>query len=218
MKAAGSAELPSTKAPPYLRLIAAVSLLAGLAVGIWALAGPATVWLGLGDFRQGFGLLRQANAWSGWVALAAWAASVVMLLAGLGGRHGGAPRLAALAGVGAVAASLVWYVPQTFAPAEGTPVIHVEERDVRGERTLQFEAVVPLRRDAPNNLDYGVMPGVDSVQAHIDLQLNAYPDIKPQLYEDSVDEVFERALAAVDTLGWELVEADPGRGRTSPDW
>jgi hypothetical protein len=195
----------------YLRLAALLSLLAGLGVGLWALAGPAAVWLGLGDFRVGFGLLRQANSWAGWVALASLAVTVGILVFGVLRSRSGSGKLAALAGVGTLAAALVWYVPQTFRPPEGTPAIHDIATDPYNP--LPFVAIVPLRADAPNNLEYGVMPGVDSVQEHIDLQLAAYPDIEPQVFDQPASAVFARALAAVDTLGWELVDTDPDSGR-----
>jgi uncharacterized protein (DUF1499 family) len=41
----------------------------------------------------------------------------------------------------------------------------------------------------------------------------AYPDLVTQLYSESVNEVFEKALAAVDDLGWELVAQDASAGR-----
>jgi uncharacterized protein (DUF1499 family) len=113
--------------------------------------------------------------------------------------------------VAALCAGLAWYVPQTFRPPEGTPAIHDIATDPYDP--LPFVAIVPLRADAPNNLEYGVMPGVESVQEHIDLQLAAYPDIQPQVFEQPASEVFARALAAVETLGWELVDSDPGTGR-----
>jgi uncharacterized protein (DUF1499 family) len=45
------------------------------------------------------------------------------------------------------------------------------------------------------------------------LTAEAYPDLVSQYYAASVDEVFDRTLAAVDRLGWELVSATRTAGR-----
>lgn len=105
---------------------------------------------------------------------------------------------------------LAYYIPETFRPSEGTPAIHDIATDPY--RPLQFEAIAPLRADAANNMDYGVMEGITPRQ-HIDMQLEAYPDIVPQRYDGSVAEVFDRVMAAVDSLGWEVVFADVNQGR-----
>ena len=113
--------------------------------------------------------------------------------------------------IGAVVAGLAWYVPETFRPPAGTPPIHDIATDPANP--LPFVAIAPLRADAANNMDYGVMPGIDTVQQHIDMQLEAYPDIQPQTFSASPEEIFQRALDAVQTMGWELVDADSATGR-----
>lgn len=197
--------------PKVLSVAAILSLLAGIAVGLLALAGPVGVWLGMSDFRAGFGFLRSANNWSGWVALVAALVAVLTLAVGKQRGAASAGRLSTLAAVGALAALLVWYVPQTFRPPEGTPAIHDIATDPHDP--LAFIAIAPLRADAPNNMDYGVMPGVDTVQQHIDMQLEAYPDIVPQRFERPAEAVFESALNAAKAMGWEIVAADAATGR-----
>jgi uncharacterized protein (DUF1499 family) len=44
-------------------------------------------------------------------------------------------------------------------------------------------------------------------------QQSAYPDIVPQRFSVSVDEVFASALSAAEALGWELVDSDLAEGR-----
>ncbi len=193
------------------KTVAYLSAFLGIGIAMLALAGPLAVWLGLGDFRFGFTLLRTANSWAPWVAVAALLVAVVLFATGRMTSRPGFARLGVLALIGAISAGLAWYVPQTFRPPEGTPSIHDIATDPQDP--LAFVAIVPLRADAPNNLDYGVMPGVESVEQHIEMQRSAYPDIVPQRFEAPPREVFEHALQAVDTLGWERVAADPESGR-----
>lgn len=194
-----------------LTVVAVLCLLAGLALGLLALAGPLAVWFGMADFRLGFGFLQIVNGWADWVAGITFCVGVAIIVSARMKGIAAGPKLAALALGGCVIAALAWYIPETFRPPEGTPPIHDIATDPNNP--LPFVAIAPLRADAANNMEYGVMPGIDSVQQHIDMQTSAYPDIVPQVFAASPDEVFQRALDAVDTMGWELVEADPQSGR-----
>ena len=194
-----------------LRMIAIGCLLAGLLVGLLALAGPVAIWLGLADFRLGFKLLQLAYGAAIWIAGITALGAVLVFVLARRRQLAAAGSLGGLALVGAVAAALVWYLPQTYRPPEGTPVIHDIATDPYSP--LSFVAIAPLRADAPNNMEYGVMEGVDTVQEHIDLQHAAYPDIVPQELVGPVDEVYARTLAAVERLGWEVVAADAAAGR-----
>lgn len=194
-----------------LTIIAVICFIAGLALGLLALAGPLAVWLGMADFRLGFGFLQIVNGWADWIAGITLLAGVGIIVVARQRSLAAGPRLGGLALTGCVIAALAWYVPETFRPPEGTPPIH----DIATDPTdpLQFVAIAPLRADAANNMDYGVMQGIDSVQQHIDMQTSAYPDIVPQEFDASPQEIYQRALDAVSTLGWELVDADPDAGR-----
>lgn len=205
-----SAQTTATTGKP-LALLAYLGGIAGIGVAALALAGPLVVWMGMGDFRQGFGFLRSATTYAPWIGGAALLIAVLVFAAGKQKRASGSGRLAMLSLVGAICAGLVWYVPQTYAPPEGTPVIHDVATDPYNP--LEFVAIAPLRADAPNNMEYGVMEGVETVQEHIDLQTAAFPDLVPQVYEAPSSEVYERALAAVNALGWEVVAADAASGR-----
>ena len=66
-------------------------------------------------------------------------------------------------------------------------------------------AVLPLRADAPNTADYDF-----SLAA---TQRNAYPDLRPTVIEAAPSEAFDRALAAVESMGWVLVAAERDAGR-----
>ena len=212
-KASGETGQENNSGSPrtILLVISILCLLAGLGLGLLALAGPLAVWMGMADFRLGFGFLQIVNSWADWIAGITLLAAVAIFLVGKQKQLADSNRLGVLALVGAISAGLAWYVPETFRPPEGTPPIHDIATDPYNP--LPYVAIVPIRADAANNMDYGVMPGIDSVQQHIEMQLEAYPDIVPQTYNDSVEAVFNRALEAVQTMGWELVDSDPGTGR-----
>lgn len=187
-----------------------ICLVAGIGIGATALTGPMAVWLGMADFRMGFGLLQFVNAWSLWVAGGALVIALAIAIIGQVMRVEGAVRLASFALIGSISAGLAYYIPETFRPPEGTPAIHDIATDPY--RPLQFEAIAPLRADAANNMEYGVMEGI-TPREHIQMQLDAYPDIQPQIFDASVQEIFNRAMAAIDQLGWEVVHADVNEGR-----
>lgn len=212
-KASGAAGQENNSGSPrtILLVISILCLLAGLGLGLLALAGPLAVWMGMADFRLGFGFLQIVNSWADWIAGVTLLAAVAIFIVGKQKQLADSNRLGVLALVGAISAGLAWYVPETFRPPEGTPPIHDIATDPYNP--LPYVAIAPLRADAANNMDYGVMPGIDSVQQHIEMQLEAYPDIVPQTYNDSVEAVFNRALDAVQAMGWELVDSDSGTGR-----
>jgi len=201
----------ATKIPFYLKALVALCLLAGVGIGLFALAGPIAVWLGMADFRVGFDYLRTVNAWADWIAGGSFLLTVAIFVLARKQGHSGAPKLAVLGLIGSLAAFLSWYVPETFRPPEGTPAIHDIATDPYNP--LEYVAIAPLRADAANNMDYGVMPGIESVQQHIDMQLNAYPDIVPQVFAEDSGAVFNRALSAAESMGWEIVAADAESGR-----
>jgi uncharacterized protein (DUF1499 family) len=189
---------------------AIICLIAGVGIGLAALAGPVAVWFGAADFRFGFDLLKFVNAWSLWVAGGSLIIGVTIAIIGQVANIEGALKLSSYALIGAISAGLAYYIPETFRPPEGTPAIHDIATDPY--RPLEFDAIVPLRKNAANNMDYGVMEGITPRQ-HIEMQLEAYPDIVPQKFDDSVEEIFERATAAIDQLGWQVVHADVNTGR-----
>lgn len=173
-----------------LTVDAVICLLAGLGVGATALVGPIAVWLGFTDFRFGFGLLQFVNAWSLWITGGTAIVAVGIILLSLVFKVEGGIKLSALAMIGTVAAGLAYVIPETFRPPEGTPAIHDIATDPYSP--LDFVAIAPLRADAPNPLEYGVMEGM-TVRQHIDLQLAAYPDIKPLTFDASPEEIFNRS-------------------------
>jgi len=195
-----------------LTIAAVICLLAGLAMGLLAIAGPFAVWLGMADFRMGFGLLQTVNGWADWIAILSVLVGIGIIALGKAKSLQQAGKLGGIALAGAAVAALSWYIPETFRPPEGTPAIH--DIATNPDDPLQYIAIAPLRADAANNMEYGVMAGTEMTPAeHRRLQREAYPDIVPQRFEAPVGEVYERALSAAESLGWEIVDADPQAAR-----
>jgi uncharacterized protein (DUF1499 family) len=129
------------------------------------------------------------------------AAVVALARAAPRGVHGTTTALAVtglLLGLVAVGLPASWMLR-----ARGVPVIHDITTDVRNPPV--FDAVVPLRADAPNGLDYDPNVG--------ELQRRAYPDIVPLVLQTGRDAAFQRALAAARDAGWAIVASDPRAGR-----
>jgi uncharacterized protein (DUF1499 family) len=169
-------------------LVLAVALAAGL---VLLITGPGYR-LGLWPLPTAFMLLR-------WGAIMGAAAALLAAVA-LWLRHG-RDALAALALVVGLVAFAVPFRFQRLAAA--APPIHDISTDTANPPT--FQAVVPLRTDARNSLDYSQ----DTAQQ----QRTAYPDIKPLIIEMPGAQVFDRALTTAREAGWEIVEANADGGR-----
>lgn len=96
-------------------------------------------------------------------------------------------------------------MPASFLYLSGPkPPIHDITTDTQDPP--QFVSVLPLRADAPNTTRYGGEPIASQ-------QRRAYPDLQPLVLNVPPPQAFERALAAVRRLGWDLVGADASAGR-----
>lgn len=139
-----------------------------------------------------------------WGAYAAGAAAVVSAL-GLAlqlARRDGARRGVALATASVVASGLMFAVPASFRMGPPLPAIHDITTDTVDPPP--FVAVVPL-----NTPDRTVYEG----EVIAEQQRAAYPDLQPVTLDLPPPAAFDRALATVSQMGWELVEADPASGR-----
>ena len=124
------------------------------------------------------------------------AASAGVLGARMARGKGVADRAACAALAAAVA---VGAVPmRTLVSAWGAPSIHDVTTDT--ENPPAFVAAVPL--NTPGRTDYAG-PRLAEVQRA------AYPDLRTAVLQDGPDIAFQRALAAVQRLGWELLATDP---------
>lgn len=176
----------------------ALAMAAALAAAAAGLGSRAEIW----GFGTGFQILR----WAAWGGLAAAALSLLGLALTIVGRRSGPRGRALLLGalgvvIGLVGAWIPWSWKQR---AESVPPIHDITTDLADPPA--FEAILPLRRDAPNPSEYGG----DSIAAQ---QREGYPDLGPLTLEAPPGAAFLRALEAARDMGWEIVESDPDRGR-----
>jgi uncharacterized protein (DUF1499 family) len=172
-------------------------VLAVLAALVALAAGP--------GYRFGYWSLYTAFTLIRWAAYAGVAALLVSLIGMIRARPHG-PRVGFLrAFVGLVISLLVIGVPlYLLQMAQRVPPIHDITTDT--ENPPAFDAVLPLRAEAPNPPEY---PGAE-VAAE---QLAAYPDIAPLTTEMGPELVFRHALAAAREMGWRIVASDPASGR-----
>jgi len=180
--------------------------IAALGLALAVLAAVAAVASGLGSraelwsFRTGFQVLR----WAAWGGLAAAVLSAVGLVAALA-RPAPRGRALALGAIGLLTGGVVAWVPWTWKQrAESVPPIHDISTDTADPPL--FEAILPLRADAPNPSEYGG----DSIAAQ---QREGYPDLGPLTLQEPPGAVFLRALEAARDMGWEIADSDPQRGR-----
>ncbi len=197
---------------PWLGWLAGLALVAGLAMGGVSLASALGIWLGLWDFRTGFAMLQFVGEFGRPVAAAALVASVAVYWLGRRQAADGATRHAALALIGAIAAGLGYYVPASYVPGEGENIPPIHDISTDTANPPEFVAVLPLRADAPNTTVYGGSADM-TPERLAELTTGAYPDLTTRTFSDPPDAVFERALVAVEGLGWELVAQAPAEGR-----
>ncbi len=171
--------------------------LSGCAVLAGLVSGPGYRW-GLLSLSTGFSLLR-VSVYGGILVLAV--GLVAVYRTGVeSDRWGLVLSLVALLSAGlTVAVPLSWHWT-----AKQVPSIHDITTDT--ENPPSFVAVVPLREEAPNPLEYGGDPVARQ-------QRNAYPDIQPLLLEANKSKVFQGVRETAREMGWEIVSASPGDGR-----
>jgi len=133
------------------------------------------------------------------LALVALVLSAIVLVGGRPTPSGrgvvlGACALSALTGLGPVL---------LVAPGLRAPAIHDVTTDP--DDPPRFEAIVPLRADAPNSLEYPP----DTAAA----QRDGYPELATMTLSADPAAVVERARSVATDLGWTVVAADPTTGR-----
>ena len=110
-----------------------------------------------------------------------------------------------LAAVGIIIGLAVVSVPSAaILSARDKPPIHDVTTDP--DSPPLFVAILPLRTGATNPPEYG---GSDVTTQ----QRRAYPDIQPLVLQAASDQAFDRALAAVRELEWNVVANDREAGR-----
>jgi uncharacterized protein (DUF1499 family) len=138
--------------------------------------------------------------YSAYVGIAALVLATLALLIPSARQGQGRKLLVALG----IAAIVVWIPWQILQQARAVPPIHDITTDT--DNPPPFQAIAPLRADAPNPVTYA---GVNSARQ----QLAAYPDIQTMVLPTAPRIAFDQALAAARDLGWEIVAAVPDLGR-----
>lgn len=182
------------KGTAFLKWGAVLSLLGALAV---LLSGYGYQW-GWWHFRTGFNIIP-------------WGTGVAILggiLAAIGFFRMKEPAAnytiaGALSIVLAIAAIInigYWYNEVQ----QGYPPIHDITTDT--QNPPEFVAIVPLRRDAPNPVEYA---GEETAEAQRDF----YPGLYPIITNLTYDEAYDRALATAREMPWRLVGESREEGR-----
>lgn len=174
-------------------LATAALVVALVALALLAVCGPGSR-MGWWNFRFGFTLMQ----WAAYAAVAAALAGLVALLVG-----GARARAAVALAVGLAVFAVPWSLRRK---AQSVPPIHDITTDV--EDPPEFVEVVP-RRTATGASNPPAYAGPE-VAAQ---QKQAYPDIAPIRLPDPPERAFARAREAAESLGWEIVSADPQQGR-----
>lgn len=182
-------------------------LLAFLGVLVAIASGPG---YRFGIWELGFGF--QAMVVGAGIGAAAAILGLLALLVSLKARE--ANRAQALIGL-LIGGALALFIVNVVTSAADYPMIHDVTTDT--ENPPEFAAIVPLRADSPNSLEYlgtTAMASRESEQAELvsDLQHQAYPDIVPLEFDAPMADVFGAALSIAESQGWEIVSSDPEVG------
>jgi uncharacterized protein (DUF1499 family) len=166
-----------------------------LSLALLGLAGPAHR-LGLS-----LGSAYQMVVWTSHIGGAAALAAIVIGVFAYRARSWKRLAVAVVAIVVGLASFAIGFVTQIR--REHSPSIHDISTDLDNPPT--FTAVIARRADATNRLDRS--PSL------VELQRQGYPDLAPVTVQSRPDQTFDRALAAAQSLGWEIVTADKSSGR-----
>lgn len=179
-----------------------VMLGAGLAVAsaLVLLAGPVGYRLGILPLRVALLTLLRWGAYGGIAAAVVSLIGLVVTLA----RPMAARRGILLAAIGLLVGVVLIGLPGRFRLGPPKPPIHDITTDAQDPP--EYVAVLPLRANAPNTTVYGG----DRIASQ---QREAYPDLQPLMLKIPPSQAFERALATVQEMGWDLVAADATAGR-----
>jgi uncharacterized protein (DUF1499 family) len=175
---------------------------AGLVVAsaLVLLAGPVGYRLGILPLRVA---LQTLLRWGAYGAIAAAVVSLAGLVVTLM-RPKEARRGILLAAISLLAGVVLIGIPGRFRLGPPKPPIHDITTDT--QEPPEYVAVLPFRVNVPNTTVYGG----EKIASQ---QREAYPDLQPLTLNVPPPQAFDRALATVREMGWELVAADPASGR-----
>lgn len=189
---------------PMFRSTTKYSTLAVLGCFLALAAGAAGGSAGL-LYRWDILSLRDAFDLLGWAAYGGLGAGAVSLLGLIRSRPGSSRRGFILAFIGLCLGIAVFWLPYSQQQtARRVPAIHDITTDT--VNPPGFQAVVPLRPEGSNRLDYG---GPDLAGK----QRRAYPDIRPAVFDAPPEPVFSAALGVAREMGWHIVHSKADEGR-----
>lgn len=191
---------------------ALLSLIIAAGISLAVLIAPLGYRLEFWGYRTGFTILRSVVPLGIYVAGAAAVVAVILATLGKKSNIANLNKLLGFTVIAAVIALVTWYVPQTYLEPddEDYPSIHDISTDT--VNPPQFVAILPLRANADNGVEYGMSRDMNP-ELLVQLTREAYPDLKTVLLDSPPNDAFFRALAAVESLGWELVDANRQEGR-----
>lgn len=175
-----------------------LALVVAICAAIMLIAAGFGTRLGLWHFRTGFTILK----YGGYCGLAGTLAGVAAFVVSIRNRRllGSIISICAfVVGIASAGLPLSWKLD-----AGRLPRIHDITTDV--VNPPHFNAIVPLRKDAPNPIEYG------GAEIAADQQ-KAYPDLKTLIMNKTRPQAFEAALKAARQMGWRIVDSAPDEGR-----
>lgn len=181
-----------------MKRLAALGFILAVLAAIGALAAAFGYQLGWMSIRMSLLTVLMYAAYAGAAAAAISLIALVGLLASRARTRG----VLAMAVLGLVIGGAVFGIPGSMrweSQRNSYPPIHDISTDT--DDPPLFVDVLPLRASAPNTVEYGG-PKISAQQKR------AYPDLQPVTLSVPPDEAFDRALAAVEEMGWDLVAAD----------
>ncbi|QHJ11967.1 hypothetical protein FX988_02208 [Paraglaciecola mesophila] len=170
-----------------------VSLISFLAILLVALPGPFYKF-GILELGTAFAALR-FGVYAGIAALVLILIQIIFMRKNISWAGVAVSAVLALVAVG---------LPMSMmSKAKSVPPIHDISTDLTNPP--KFVAIVALRADASNPVEYA---GEETAKQ----QREAYPELTTQKYSQSTDQLFDATESAVNSLGWELVNADKSLG------
>ncbi|MGI1679041.1 MAG: DUF1499 domain-containing protein [Cellvibrionaceae bacterium] len=194
-----------------LKFIMCSAFLIGAGMGITALSAPLGVWVNAWDFRKGFSLLRFTNNWGDWIALGILVTTITTLVIAAITKNRGKFKFATLGLLGTLFSVLAFYIPESFRPPENTNIPPIHDITTDTSNPVEFVKILSLRGENTNTVVYGGSPNMTPEKLAA-LQAEAYPNIQTQIYDDSKDIIFERAVKIAQELKWKIINTDKTNG------
>jgi len=190
-----------------------IAAIAGIGLALAALAAPLGVWTQWWDFRRGFEILRTAQPFVAWITFGCALITAAVFILGKRTNDSRTLHFLVITLAATISAGIAWYIPQSYLPGAGADIPPIHDISTDLVNPPQFVDVLNLRGPGTNPTVYGTGNRNMTPQEHAERQLAAYPDVITQRFSEPAAEVYSRALAAVNSLGWELVADAPEEGR-----